>query len=294
MNKTSSKLVGNIFFYILIAAIAIYLIFPFYWALNSSLKVESELVRTPATWFPLKLTFQNYIAVLGNQTFLLSIVNSIIVAGLTTIISLLVGSFAGYALGKLRFRGRKPTLYVILAMTMFPQVAILSGLYEIIKNVRDIPDKVAWLWWFNVPTQLLLVGAYLIFSLPFTAWVLTSFFKGLPVSLLEAARVDGASFSQTFWQILLPLTAPALATTGILAFIGAWNEYLFALTFTLPDPQAKTVPIAITTLAGRVARQEPVGEIMAAALIITVPLIILVIIFQNRIVEGLTAGAVKG
>jgi trehalose/maltose transport system permease protein len=294
MNKTSSKLVGNIFFYILIAAIAIYLIFPFYWALNSSLKVESELVRTPATWFPLKLTFQNYIAVLGNRTFLLSIVNSIIVAGLTTIISLLVGSFAGYALGKLRFRGRKPTLYVILAMTMFPQVAILSGLYEIIKNVRDIPDKVAWLSWFQVPTQLLLVGAYLIFTLPFTAWVLTSFFKGLPGSLLEAARVDGASFSQTFWQILLPLTAPALATTGILAFIGAWNEYLFALTFTLPDPQAKTVPIAITTLAGRVARQEPVGEIMAAALIITVPLIILVIIFQNRIVEGLTAGAVKG
>jgi trehalose/maltose transport system permease protein len=294
MNKTSSKLVGSIFFYILIAVIAFYLVFPFYWALISSLKTEAELVRTPATWFPQNLTFQNYIAVLGNQAFLGSIVNSIIVAGLTTIISLLVGSFAGYALGKLRFRGRKPTLYVILAMTMFPQVAILSGLYEIIKRVRDIPDQVAWLSWFHVPTQLLLVGMYLIFSLPFTAWVLTSFFKGLPGSLLEAARVDGASFSQTFWQILLPLTAPALATTGILGFIGAWNEYLFALTFTVTDTAAKTVPIAVSTLSGRIARQEPVGEIMAAALIITVPLIILVIIFQNRIVEGLTAGAVKG
>lgn len=294
MSKQTSKVIGNILFYILIAFIAIYLIFPFYWALNSSLKTEQELIRTPATWFPQNLTFRNFGAVLTNPTFLRSIVNSLIVAGSTTILALLVGSFAGYALGKLRFRGRTPTLYVILAMTMFPQVAILSGLYTIITGIKDIPDNVSWLWWFNVPTQALLIGAYMIFTLPFTAWVLTSFFRGLPGSLLEAARVDGANFTQTFWQILLPLTAPALATTGLLAFINAWNEYLFALTFTLPDPSARTVPIAITTLAGRVARQEPVGEIMAAALIITVPLIILVMVFQNRIVEGLTAGAVKG
>jgi trehalose/maltose transport system permease protein len=294
MNKRTSKVVGNIFFYLLIGLIALYLIFPFYWALVSSLKTESELVRTPATWFPENPTLKNYQAVLNNPLFIRSIGNSIIVAGLTTLVSLLVGSFAGYALGKLRFRGRTPTLYVILAMTMFPQVAILSGLYEIIRNIKDIPNSVNWLGWFQVPTQLLLVAAYLIFSLPFTAWVLTSFFRGLPASLLEAARVDGASFSQTFWRILLPLTAPALATTGILAFIGAWNEYLFALTFTISDPNAKTVPIAITSLGGIFAMQEPVGEWMAAALIITVPLIILVIIFQNRIVEGLTAGAVKG
>jgi trehalose/maltose transport system permease protein len=294
MNKTGSKIIGNIFFYLLIGIIAIYLIFPFYWALVSSLKTESELVRTPATWFPQVLTLKNYTAVLNNPIFIRSIGNSIIVAGFTTIISLLIGSFAGYALGKLRFRGRTPTLYVILAMTMFPQVAILSGLYTIIKGIQDIPKNVSWLWWFDVPTQALLIITYLIFSLPFTAWVLTSFFRGLPGSLLEAARVDGASFSQTFWQILLPLTAPALATTGILGFIGAWNEYLFALTFTTTDPNAKTVPIAITSLGGVFAMQEPVGEWMAAALIITVPLIILVIIFQNQIVEGLTAGAVKG
>lgn len=294
MNKSARTVIGNIFFYILIIIIAIYLIFPFYWALVSSLKTEQELIRPPATWFPQNLTFQNYGAVFSNQAFIRSIGNSIIVAGVSTVLSLLIGSFAGYALGKLRFRGRKPTLYLILAMTMFPQVAILSGLYTIITGIQDIPERVSWLWWFDVPTQVLLIGSYLIFSLPFTAWVLTSFFKGLPGSLLEAARVDGANFTQTFWQILLPLTGPALATTGILGFIGAWNEYLFALTFTLPDPAARTVPIAITTLSGRVARQEPVGEIMAAALIITVPLIILVLVFQNRIVEGLTAGAVKG
>jgi trehalose/maltose transport system permease protein len=287
MNKASQKLIGNIFFYVLIAIIAIYLIFPFYWALISSLKTENELMRTPATWWPQNLTFTNYRAIFQNSDFLRSIPNSIFVAGTTTLLSLLVGSFAGYALGKLRFRGRTPSLYLILSMTMFPQGAILAGLFSVINAVKGIP-------WFDVPTLVLLVIIYMVFSLPFATWVLTAFFKGLPGSLLEAARVDGATFSQTFWQILLPLTAPALVTTGLLAFIGAWNEYLFALTFTLQEPMNRTVPVATANISGRFAMQEPVGEIMAGALIITVPLIILVIIFQNRIVGGLTAGAVKG
>ena len=286
MNKDVRKRIGNIFFYLLIIIIAIYLIFPFYWALISALKSESELVRTPATFFPLDPTLINFRAVLSNTDFLRGILNSLIVAGITTILALLIGAFAGYALGKLRFRGRTPSLYVILAMTMFPQVAILSGLFQVINAVQN---NASW-----VPTLLLLIITYLVFTLPFTVWVLTAFFRGLPVSLLQAAQVDGANYNQTFWNILLPLTAPALATTGILAFIGAWNEYLFALTFTLQDPGSRTVPVAISQLSGRIARQEPVGEIMAGALVITVPLIILVLIFQNRIVEGLTAGAVKG
>ena len=286
MNKGTRKRVTNILFYLLIIVIAIYLIFPFYWALISALKSESELVRTPATFFPQDPTLVNFRAVLGNADFLRGILNSLIVAGITTILALLVGAFAGYALGKLRFRGRTPTLYVILAMTMFPAVAVLAGLFQVINIVQNTAP-----W---IPTQGLLIITYLVFTLPFTVWVLTAFFRGLPVSLLQAAQVDGANFNQTFWHILLPLTAPALATTGILAFIGAWNEYLFALTFTLQDPGSRTVPVAISQLSGRIARQEPVGEIMAGALVITVPLIILVLIFQNRIVEGLTAGAVKG
>ncbi len=287
MNKETRKIIGDVFFYILIVIIAIYLLFPFYWALISALKTESELIQTPATFFPQQISFRNFQAVLTNTAFLRGIWNSFLVAGTTTLLSLLIGSFAGYALGKLRFRGRTVTLYVILAMTMFPAVAILSGLFQVIKALQDLA-------WLNIPTTLLLIFIYMVFSLPFSIWVLTSFFRGLPDSLLQAAQVDGATFVQTFWYILLPLTAPALVTTGLLAFIGAWNEYLFALTFTLQDPLSRTVPVSISQLGGTFAMQEPTGEIMAAALIITVPLIALVLVFQNRIVEGLTAGAVKG
>ncbi|HHO56133.1 MAG TPA: carbohydrate ABC transporter permease [Trueperaceae bacterium] len=284
----------EVLFYLLIIAIAIYLIFPFYWALISALKTENELVQTPASFIPNHPTLINFKAVLSNPDFLRGMVNSLIIAVTTTLFSLVFGSFAGYALGKLRFRGRKPALYLILAMTMFPQVAILSGLFTLIRFVKDIPNSVGFLSWLYIPTPALLIAMYMIFTLPFTVWVLTSFFKGLPQSLLQAAQVDGATFFQTFWHVLLPLTAPALVTTGILAFINAWNEYLFALTFTLQEPSSRTVPVAISQLSGKIARQEPVGEIMAGALIITVPLIILVLVFQNRIVEGLTAGSVKG
>ena len=281
MTRKQRKIVGQIAFYLLIAVIFIYLLFPFYWATISALKTENELIRTPATYFPVDLTFQNFRAVLSNDRFLRGILNSVIVASAATILSLLTGAFAGFALGKMRFRGRGPSLYGILAMTMFPQVAVLAGLYAVIRIL-------------SMPSLVSLVLSYLVFTLPFTIWVLTAFFKGLPSSLLQAAQVDGATFMQTFWQILLPLTAPALVTTGLLAFINAWNEYLFALTFTATDPNSQTVPVAIANLSGRIARQEPVGEIMAAALIVTVPLVVLVLVFQQRIVAGLTAGAVKG
>jgi trehalose/maltose transport system permease protein len=257
------------------------MMFPFYWAVASALKTERELFQTPATLWPTNPTLINFQAVLENPRFLRGLTNSLIVAGTTTLLALLVGSFAGYALGKLRFRGKEISLYVILAMTMFPAISILSGLYAVIRFL-------------NLPTLFSLILTYLLFSLPFTAWVLTAFFRTLPTSLLEAARVDGASMMQTFWQVLLPLTAPALVTTGLLAFIGAWNEYLFALTFTAFDQASQTVPVAIAQLSGRIARQEPFGEIMAAAVLVSIPLVILVLIFQARIVDGLTAGAVKG
>lgn len=281
MNKQTRKVIGQVFFYLLILVIFIYLMFPFYWALISSLKSEAELIATPATFWPKEVVWTNYVAIFQNEDFLRGLLNSVIVASVATVLSLVIGAFAGFALGKMRFRGKSPTLYAILAMTMFPQVAVLAGLYAVIRFL-------------GMPTTLSLILSYLIFTLPFTVWVLTSFFRGLPVSLLQAAQVDGATFMQTFVQILLPLTAPALVTTGLLAFINAWNEYLFALTFTATDPDARTVPVAIAQLSGQIARQEPVGEKMAAALVVTVPLVVLVLIFQNRIVEGLTAGAVKG
>ena len=198
-----------------------------------------------------------------------------------TFLSLVIGSFASFALGKLRFRGKTPSLYLILSMTMFPQVAVLTGLYAVIRAL-ELPA---------IPSMIL---SYLIFTLPFTTWVMTAFFKALPTELLQAAQVDGATPFQTFYMVLLPLTLPALVTTGLLAFINAWNEYLFALTFTTIEPNARTVPVVIALFSGQISRQEPFGEIMAAAVLVTIPLLILVMIFQQKIIAGLTAGAVKG
>jgi trehalose/maltose transport system permease protein len=284
----TSKVLKRIGFWILYALIVIWMLFPFYWAINSSLKTEAQLQMTPASFVPrdpttsaISVTLQNYGAVFRNESFVRGLLNSAIVAISTTILALMVGAFAAFALGKLRFRGKTPSLYLILAMTMFPQVAVLSGLYAVI-NFLGIPA---------IPSMII---TYMLFTLPFTVWVLTSFFKGLPLEIMQSAQVDGASPFQTFYMILLPLTMPALVTTGLLAFIAAWNEYLFALTFTSIEPTARTVPVAIALFTGEIARQQPFGEIMAAGIVVSVPLVILVLIFQQRIISGLTAGAVKG
>lgn len=275
-------------FWALVVLIAIFLLFPFYWAINSSLKTEPQLRMTPGTFVPrdpatgeISITFQNYEAAFQNDQFIQAIINSAIVATSVTIIALVIGAFAGFALGKLRFRGKTPSLYLILSMTMFPQVAVLTGLYAVINR-------------FGIPAIPSMIVTYLLFTLPFTVWVLTAFFQQLPGDLLQSAQVDGATPFQSFRMILLPLTAPALVTTGLLAFIGAVNEYLFALTFTTIEPDARTIPVAIALFTGEIARQEPFGEIMAAAVVVTIPLIVLVLIFQKRIIGGLTAGAVKG
>lgn len=286
--KKFSHLLLKTGFYLILMVIFIYLLFPFYWAINSSLKSEAQLQMAPATLVPrdpvtgsVSPTLRNYRVIFDNQQFIRGLINSTIVASATTALALIAGSFAAFALGKLRFRGKKPTLYMILAMTMFPQVTVLAGLYAVITTLK-------------LPTITSMILSYMIFTLPFTTWVLTAFFKELPLALLESAQVDGATPFQTFYKIMLPLTAPALVTTGLLAFIAAWNEYLFALTFTSINPGARTVPVAIAYFTGAVARQEPFGEIMAAAVVVTVPIVILVLIFQKRIVAGLTAGAVKG
>ena len=288
MPKQIRQTLSSVLFWFVIGLVALYMLFPFYWAINSSFKTENQLQMTPATFIPrdqdtleFAPTLRNYGAVLRNERFLTGLKNSVIVATTTTALSLLVGSFAAFALGKLKFRGKTPSLYVILSMTMFPQVAVLTGLYAVIRTLQISA----------IPSMIL---SYMLFTLPFTVWVLTSFFKGLPTEIMQSAQVDGATPFQTFRLILLPLTAPALVTTGLLAFINAWNEYLFALTFTTIEVDARTVPVAIALFTGEISFQEPFGEIMAAAVLVTIPLIILVLIFQRRIIAGLTAGAVKG
>jgi len=288
VNDIAMKIAQKVLFCFILAIIIIYLLFPFYWALNSSFKTEAQLQMMPATFIPrdplsgnISFNLINYKSIVQNQEFLYGLINSSIVAISTTLLALVAGSFAGFAIGKLRFRGKQPSMYIILAMTMFPQITVLTGLFAIINALKLEP-------------RFSMILTYMIFTLPFTTWVLATFFKSLPTSILESSQVDGATFFQTFYRILLPLTAPALVTTGLLAFIASWNEYLFALTFTTINPAARTAPVAIAFFTGYIARQEPFGEIMAAAVVVTVPIVVLVLIFQRRIIRGLTAGSVKG
>ncbi|ADK82061.1 carbohydrate ABC transporter permease [Sediminispirochaeta smaragdinae] len=282
-----NQIIHNTFFCIFLFCFILLVFFPFYWMVNTSMKTENQLMMTPATLVPLdhiSMKFLpssiNYQAVLKNTLFLHSIANSIIVAGVVTLVSLLLGSFSAYALGKLYFRGKKIILYLILTMTMFPRVSVLSGLYSVIRFL-------------HISAIQSMILSYFLFTLPFTVWVMTSYYRQLPSSLLEAAYVDGATPFQSFFDILLPLTIPAAVTTGLLAFIAAWNEYLFALTFSSVSPKSRTIPVAIAMFSGTVSRQYPFGEIMAASVVITLPLLILVIVFQKKLVAGLTSGAIK-
>ncbi|GGK86135.1 carbohydrate ABC transporter permease [Deinococcus radiotolerans] len=266
-------------FYLLVIVIAFYLLAPFLWAVLTSLRSPGDLFLPPAQFITAETTFQNYTQVFSNPNFQRGLLYSLIVAVGSVLISLLIGSFAAYALGRFRFKGKQIIMYVILAVSVFPQIAVLSGLYTLISN----------LGLYNNPVGLILT--YLIFTIPFTVWVLTSFVRDIPGELEEAALVDGASPLQTLFQVLFPVMMPALVTTGLLAFINAWNEYLFALTFTSTN---RTVPVVIANYSGATQFDQPWGPIMAASIVVTVPLIILVLVFQRNIVSGLTAGAVKG
>ncbi len=283
MTAQRTNMVSRVLFYLLVLVILVYTIFPFYWAFRSSIVPRQELFATPVTYWPSSPTFENYREVFRNSVFLRALLNSTIVAGSVTVLSLVIGAFGSYALGRIKFRGRTPILYLVLSMTMFPQIAVLGSLYNMINRFGL----------YNSLSALILT--YMIFTLPFTVWVLTNFFKAMPNELEEAAYVDGATPFQTFYKVLLPLAAPGLVTTGLLAFIAAWNEFLYALSFT-QSPEKRTVPLAIYTFSPQTGGgfEIPWGPMMAGTVVITVPLIVLVLIFQRRIMAGLTAGAVKG
>jgi trehalose/maltose transport system permease protein len=305
-------------FYLIVVIILFYTLAPFYWAIRSSFTPTGDLFRTPVQYIPLHPTLEHYRQVLGTGLFRAAMINSAVVAITVTILALLIGSFASYALGRFRFRGRTPVLYLVLSMTMFPQIAVLGSLFQIVRSpfgfipaswtkpqvigrvfewLRGLSlyDKAISAGGINTHVLHALVLTYMIFTLPFTVWTLTNFFRAMPGELEEAAYVDGATPFQTFYKILLPLAGPGMVTTGLLAFIAAWNEFLFALSFT-QQPQNRTVNLAIFYFQGASgnARDIPWGQIMAATVIITVPIVVLVLIFQRRIIAGLTAGAVKG
>ena len=277
--RRARRLIGRVLFVLLLLLIVAYTVFPFAWAIVSSLKAGNALFDP--TPFPMPPAWDNYAAVFRERPFARNILNSVFVAGSVVALSLLLGVTASYALGRVAFRGRGVLLLAILAVSMFPQVAVLSGLFELIR-VLGLYDNL-----------LGLTFSYMIFTLPFTVWVLTTFMREMPVELEEAAMMDGATPWIVLTRVFLPIMGPALATTGLLAFIAAWNDFLFALTFTLTD-QMRTVPVAIALISGASSFELPWGRIMAASVIVTVPLILLVLVFQRRIVAGLTAGAIKG
>jgi trehalose/maltose transport system permease protein len=281
MDTTTQKRLGQVGLYSLVAVISLFCLFPFYFAIVTSLKSGTELFST--TLWPAAPSLKNYIALftVAEQPFGRHILNSLGVSTLVVVASLLLGVTAAYALGRIQFRGRGLLLLTVLAVSMFPQVAVLSGMFELMQAIGFYNH-----WWgLTLP--------YMVFTLPFTVWVLTTFIRDLPKELEEAAIMDGCTPWAIIRKVFLPVMWPALVTTGLLAFIAAWNEFMFALTFVL-DNNDRTVPVSISLISGADKYEIPWGKIMAASVLVTLPLIILVLAFQRKIVGGLTSGAVKG
>jgi multiple sugar transport system permease protein len=265
-------------YWALISVVVLYCLGPFIWQAITSFKSAVDLTRLPP-FLPPSPTFANYVSIFEGHPFLRIILNSLVVASASTVLSLFVGSLAAFALAKLPLSGKGIFLAFVLSVSMFPPIATVSPLFLIIKTLglRD--------------TLPALIITYTTFTLPLTIWILTNFFKEIPHEIYLAARVDGCTRFQIFYKIFIPLAAPGLFATAILVFIFSWNEFLYALTFTA-TVQSRTIPVGIALFPG--IHEVPWGEIAAASVVVTLPIVALVFIFQKRIVDGLTMGALKG
>ncbi|MEE8493197.1 MAG: carbohydrate ABC transporter permease [Nitrospirales bacterium] len=253
-------------------------LFPFLWFILTSLKSQVEVEAVPPTWWPSgELGF--YHAALIDHHLFDYILNSLMVAGATTVLTLAIGTPAAYALARLRLRGKVWILGGLLGVSMFPQIAIAGPVWRILEQIGGLNTH----WGLLLP--------YVTLTLPLVVWILASFFKELPVEIEEAARVDGCGPWQTMIKVMLPLAAPGLFTAAILTFIYAWNEFFFALLI-LTQPDKQTLPVGIALFQGEFTM--PWGELAAASVMATLPLVFLVLLFQRWIISGLSAGAVKG
>jgi multiple sugar transport system permease protein len=271
--------VKPVLLWLAVVVICIFCLFPFYWLINVSLKSGADLSQ--ADLVPPSPTLDNYSSIFENSDFTSALRNSTIVTGVTTFLALLVGSFAAYALARLRFPMKFLILAVILSISTFPPIAIAAPIFEMWNDIGL----------YNTYAGLII--PYLTLALPLCIYILASFFKEIPKELEEAALVDGATHFQAFRKVVLPLAAPGLVTAGLLTAFFVWNEFLLAVTLT-SSPSAFTVPVAVNNFQGSQLFEIPLGTISAASVVITIPLVVLVIIFQKRIVAGMTAGAVKG
>jgi len=273
---------GGIGRYIALVVVVFLALAPFYWTAITSIKVDAEINASPPTLFPQSFTTANYSqAFLSIQpAFAKDLLNSTIVAILTTLLALIFGSICAYAIARTKFRGKGGVLAIVLSVQMFPLIALVGPLFVFFTSTINVYN-----------TYIALIIPYLVISLPVTVYFLSSFFRELPADLEEAARVDGCTRLGTLWRVIFPLAAPGVFTTAIISFITVWNDFLFGLTMTA-DSTAQTVTVAIPLFNGE--HLIAFGEVSAAAVIVTVPLAIMVLFLQRRIVSGLTAGAVKG
>jgi len=285
--KRSSKArLGMIASYVGMGLIVLYCIIPFYWMIVSSLRLPT--MGRSTDFLPRPASIANYQGVFsGVNNFGRALINSVIVSGTTTVLTLLFGIVAAYALARLQFKGKGIVLWVIMACSMFPLIILIPPLLKLFSSTEPFQWFPRW-----VDTYQAVIVPGLSFGLPLAVWNLTAFFKQLPVELEQAAMVDGCTPGVAFRKVILPLAAPGVFTTAIIVFIGSWNEFLVALTF-LQDPSRQTATVAISKFTGTTGFDTPYGTIMAAGVIVTVPLLIAVLLFQRRIVAGLTAGGVK-
>ncbi len=279
MDRNAKRIIGKIILYVFILLFLILILLPFIWQFLTSIKQMDEISAIPAQWFPKKINLQFYINVFTKHSFGHYLLNSAVVASVATLLSIMVGASAAYALSRLRFRFKKPLLLLIIGISMFPTIATLSPLYMFLKTTRLLNNYAG------------LILTYMTFSLPMGIWLMSNFFGQLPKGFEEAAAIDGCSPMRTFFSIMLPLIKPATFSVGLLVFINCWNEYLYALTFMTKDSM-RTVPVGIALFATNY--QLPWGDMAAASIVATVPLIALVLIFQKKIVAGLTTGGIKG
>lgn len=271
----------NIVLPISVFLVVVFFMGPVLWQVLTSFKVNADISAVPSVYFPTRLTLEHYQSLFVRRPFTSYIFNSTFVSLTSTVLALALGAPAAYALARMRLPGENIILAAVLIVTLFPAVLLFLGLLEVVR-VTHLANN-----------YLALILPYTAINLPLTILVMRSFFQQLPKDLEDSARVDGYNTVQMLIRIVLPMTLPALVTTGILTFISAWNEFIFALTF-ITRESMKTIPVATAQLSGASVFEIPYGPIAAATVLGTLPLVVLVLFFQRKIVQGLTAGAVKG
>jgi trehalose/maltose transport system permease protein len=260
------------------AGFVAFFLFPYLWTVDTAIKPPDQVYAIPSVWLPSSIYLGSFRFVFDKQ-FGVNLLNSAIVSTSTTVFVLVLGCLGAYALARIQFWGRAVVLAAVLSVSMFPEVSVISALFMWLRQ------------WGMLNTFQALIIPYASFALPFTLWALTNFFRQVPWELEEAALIDGCTQLSALWRVILPLAAPGLVTCAILVFISAWNEFLFAYTFVSTDA-ARTVPVRIFMFQGEF--ESPWGQISAASVLVTLPLIVMVLVFQRRIIQGLTAGALKG